>query len=181
MLKHADQDAADYVDGQDHQTRNGVAADKLGGAVHGTEEGGFLLQFLATELCVISIDQSRRQVGVDGHLFAGHGIQGEPRRDLCDPARALGDDDEVHHHQDDEDDDADREIAAHHQFAERLDHLTCAVNTLMAVTEDQPGRGDIERQAEQRHAQQHGRECRELQRLLDQQRGHQDQDRRGDR
>ena len=50
------------------------------------------------------VDQAGRQVGVDRHLLAGHGVEGEARRDFGDAARALGDDDEVHDHQDGEHD-----------------------------------------------------------------------------
>ena len=62
------------------------------------------------------VDQPGREVGVDRHLLAGHGVQGEPGRDLGDAAGALGDDDEVHDHQDGEDDHADDEVAAHQKL-----------------------------------------------------------------
>jgi hypothetical protein len=52
----------------------------------------------------VLVDQAGRQVGVDRHLLAGHGVEGEARRDFGDAARTLGDDDEVHDDQDDEDD-----------------------------------------------------------------------------
>ena len=90
----------------------------LRGAVHGAEEGRFLLQLLAALLGLVLVDQAGGQVGVDRHLLAGHGVQGEAGRDFGDAARALGDDDEVHDHQDGEDDHADDEVAAHHQLAE---------------------------------------------------------------
>ena len=122
-----------------------------------------------------------REVGVDRHLLAGHRVQGEARGHLGDARRAARHHHEVHDHQDREDDHADDEVAVHHQLAERLDDVAGAVGALVAVAEDQPGRGDVEPEAEQRRHQQHGREGGELQRLLDQQRGHQDQDRAGDR
>jgi hypothetical protein len=50
------------------------------------------------------VDQAGGQVGVDRHLLAGHGVEGEARRDFGDAARTLGDDDEVHDDEDDEDD-----------------------------------------------------------------------------
>ena len=67
---------------------------------------------LAPRAGLVLVDQAGREIGVDRHLLAGHGVEGEARRDFGDAARALGDDDEVHDHQDDEDDDADDEVAA---------------------------------------------------------------------
>ncbi len=175
MLHHADQDAADDVDADDQQAGHGVAAHELRRPVHGPEEGGFLLQLLAPDLGGLLVDQARRQVGVDGHLLAGHGIEGEPGGDLRDPSRTLGDDHEVHHHQDGEDDQADDEVARHHQRAEGLDDVAGAVGALVAVAQDQARGGDVQPQSEQGRHQKHGREGRELQRLLDHQRRHQDQ------
>jgi hypothetical protein len=68
------------------------------------------------------VDEARRQIGVDRHLLAGHGVQGETRGHFGDAAGTLGDDDEIHDHQDREDDQADDEIALHDQLAEGLDH-----------------------------------------------------------
>ncbi len=47
----------------------------------------------------------------------------------------------------------------------------------MAVRQDQARRGEVERQPQHGDDQQDGREGRELQRRLDEQRRHQDQDR----
>ena len=111
------------------------------------------------------------------------GIESRVKRAATSAIRdgAPGDHHEVHDHQDREHDQADDEVAVHHQLAEGLDDVAGAVGALVAVAEDQPRRGDVEAEPEQRRHQQHGREGRELQRLLDQQRGHQDEDRAGDR
>jgi hypothetical protein len=50
-----------------------------------------------------------------------------------DPARTLGDDHEIHDDQDREDDDPDDEIAAHHEIAERLNHVTGRVCAFMSA------------------------------------------------
>ena len=101
---HADDDAAEDVDGGDDQAGDGVAAHELRGAVHGAEEGAFLLQLAPAALRLLLVDQAGRQVGVDRHLLAGDGVEGEARADLGDTRRALGDDDEVDGDQDHEDD-----------------------------------------------------------------------------
>ena len=113
----ADGDAADDVDGGDDQAGDGVAAHEFRGAVHRAEEGAFLLELAAAQLRLLVVDHAGRKVGVDRHLLAGDGVEGEARADLGDARRALGDDDEVDDDQDHEDDQADDEIAAHHQVA----------------------------------------------------------------
>ncbi len=82
------------------------------------------------------------EVGVDRHLLAGHGVEGEPGGDLGDAAGTVGDDDELDDDQDQEDDQADDDRAADDEVAERLDDLAG-----VAVAEDEPGRGDVERRA----------------------------------
>ena len=119
-----------------------------------------------------------RQVGVDRHLLAGHGVEREAGGDLGDAARALGDHDEVHDHQDAEHDHADDDVALHDEAAERLDHVPGGVGPPMALAQDQPGRGEVQRQPQHGGDQEHGREGAELERPLDEQRGQQDQDRR---
>src|ERR1700688_2942474 len=92
------------------------------------------------------------RISVDRHLLAGHGVQVEPGGDFGDAAGALGDDHEIHDHQDCEHDDADDEIAAHDEAAERLDDMAGGGRALVAAGENEPGRGEVERQP------QHGRD-----------------------
>ena len=122
-----------------------------------------------------------RQLGVDRHLLAGHGVEVKARGHFGDAAGALGDDDEIHDHQDREHDDADHEIAAHHEIAERLDDVAGGVGAFVTVREDQARRGEVERQPQHGRDQQHGRERGEFQRRMDEQRRHQDQHRDDDR
>ncbi len=178
--RHPDHDAAEDVDGQDDQARDGVAPHELGGAVHGAEEGALLLQLAAAALRLLVVDQTGRQVGVDGHLLAGDRVQGEAGPHFGDAGRALGDDQEVDGDQDREDDQPDHEVAAHHQAREAADDVARGRVALGAVGQDQPRGGDVERQPQQGRDQQHGREGREVERPLDPQRHHQDQHRQRD-
>src|SRR3546814_11432982 len=82
------------------------------------EEVALVRQILAPAARLALVDQAGREVGVDRHLLARHGIQAEAGGDVGDAPGALGDDHEVHDHQDAEDDDADDEVAAHHEAAE---------------------------------------------------------------
>ena len=125
-----------------------------------------MLAALARDLFV---DQTGGQVGIDRHLFAGHGVQIEARRDFGDTARTLGDDDEVHDDQDRENNDADHEIAGHHEIAERLDDMTRRGCAFMAVRQDEAGRGEVERQPQHRGDQQDGRKHREFERRVNEQ------------
>jgi hypothetical protein len=127
------------------------------------------------------IDEAGAQIGVDRHLLAGHRIQAEACGDFRDAARTFGDDDEVHDDQDREDDGTDNEVAAHHEIAEGLNHMARGGCSGPAMAEDQPCRGEIERQAQHRRDEQHRREGREFQWPLDKQADHQDKNGQGDR
>ena len=52
---------------------------------------------LAASLGLALVDDAGVQVGVDGHLPAGHAVQGEPGGHFADPRGALGDHDELDH------------------------------------------------------------------------------------
>jgi hypothetical protein len=181
LLGDADDHAADDIDEHHQQAGDGVAAYEFGGAVHGAEEAAFVLKLLAAAARLLLVDQAGGEVGVDRHLLARHGVQVEARGDFGDAAGALGDDHEVHDHQDGEDDDTDNEIAAHHEIAERLDDVAGGVGAFVAARQDQPRRGEVERQPQHGRDQQHGGEGGEFQRRLDEQRRHQDQHGEGDR
>ena len=155
MLNDADNDAADDIDRHDDQAGDGVAAHELGGSVHGTEEGAFLLQLFAPQLGDVLCNQAGGKVGVDRHLLAGHGVQGETGGHLGDATGTLGDDHEIDDHQDRKDNQADGEAAPGHQAAEAFDHLAGAVCALVAMPEDQSGRRHIERQSEEGCDQEH--------------------------
>ncbi|KAG1446268.1 hypothetical protein G6F57_017361 [Rhizopus arrhizus] len=139
VLRHAHDQAADDVDRHDQQAGDGVAAHELAGAVHRAEEVRFLRDLGATAAGLVFADQARIQVGVDRHLLAGHGVQGEARAHFGDTAGTLGDDDEVDDGQDHEHDDPDGEVAAHEEVAERLDHLARRVRAGMAVEQHDAG------------------------------------------
>ncbi len=127
VARDADDDAAENVDGRDDEAGDGVAAHEFRGAVHGAEEGALLLQLRAAGLGLALVDEAGGEIGVDRHLLAGDGVEGEARADFGDPRRALGDDEEVDRDEDREDHEADDEIAAHHEFGEAADHVAAAL------------------------------------------------------
>ena len=132
-------------------------------------------------LAVSSSIRPADEIGVDGHLLAGHGVEAEARGDFGDTAGTLGDDDEVDDHQDDEDHDTDDEIAARDEVAEGLDDVAGGIGAGVALAEDQARGGQVQAQPQHGGDQQHGREGREFERLLDEQGRHQDHDRKDDR
>src|SRR5690606_34910851 len=180
-LQRADDDAGDDVDEGDEQPGDGVAAHEFGRAVHGAEKRAFVLEILATRAGGVLVDEARREVGVDGHLLAGHGVEVEAGGHFGDAARTLGDDNEVDDQEDRENDDSDHEIAARDEVAEGFDHLAGGVRSVMAFREDEAGGGEIEGHAQHGRDQQHGGEGSEFERRLDEQRRHQDHHRKDER
>ncbi len=166
VLEHAHRHAADEVDEQDQDGGDGVAADELVGAVHRTVEVGFLAHFLAAGLGLLARQQTGVEVGVDGHLLAGHGVQDEARGHFRHASGTLGDDHEVDDGQDREDHDTHGVIAADHELAEGLDDLAGGGVTVLAVDQDHAAGGDVQRQPQHRGHQQHDRENGEFQRAL---------------
>ena len=146
LLHDADDHAADDVDHDDEEPGDGVAADEFRGAVHGAEKTRFVFQRLAPPPRLLLVDEAGIEIGVDGHLLARHGIEVKARRHFGDASGALGDDHEIHDHQDREHDDADDEIAAHDEIAERLDDVAGGGRAFVAMGENEPRRGEIERQ-----------------------------------
>src|SRR5690606_41295208 len=94
-------------------------------------------------------DESRIEVGVDRHLLARHGVEGEAGADLGDALGTLRDDDELDDDEDEEDDRADDERAADGDVPERLDDLAG-----VAVTEHEAGGCHVEAEAEERRDEQ---------------------------
>ncbi len=122
LLQHPDHDAREEVDRDDDQAGDGVAAHELRGAVHRAVEVGLVLDLQAALARLGVGDLAGVQVGVDRHLLAGHGVEGEARADLGHAPRAAGDHDELDDHEDQEHDDADDQVAADDEVPERVDH-----------------------------------------------------------
>ena len=144
MLEHADEEAADDVDEEDQDAGGGVAADELGRTVHRAVEVRFLAHFLAALARLFLGQEARVEIGVDRHLLAGHRIEREARADLGHAARTARDHRELDHDEDREHHQADREVAADHELAERLDHLAGRPRAVVAVQQHHAGRGDVQ-------------------------------------
>ena len=133
VLHDADNDAADDVDEGDEKARDRVTAHELRRTIHRTEEGAFIFKIAAALFGDFFVDEAGGQIGVDGHLLAGHGVQAETRADFSDTARTFGDHDEVHDHEDRKDDHADDEVALHHEIAEGLNDVTGGVGAFVTM------------------------------------------------
>ncbi len=114
MPRHADDNAAEHIDREDDQPGDGVATHEFRRAVHRAEKRAFLLPFAAALLRLLVVDEAGRQIGVDGHLLARNGVEGESRADFGDARRALGDDQKVDGDEDDE----------HHQTNDEIPPIT---------------------------------------------------------
>ena len=107
-------------------------------------------------------DEPGVEVGVDRHLLARHRVQGEPCGYLGDSAGALRDYDEVDDDEDGEHYEADEVVVADEHVAEGVYDLARRLGALGAVHQHDSGRGDVEREAEERRDEEHGREGREV-------------------
>ena len=123
-MQHADEKAAEDVDGGDDDGGGDVSGDELARAVHGAVEVGFLADGVAAFGGLLFVDESGVEVGFDGHLLAGHGIEGEPGGHFGDAGGAGHDDFLVDGEKDQEDDATDHVVAADHELAKGLDHVS---------------------------------------------------------
>ena len=180
-LAGADDHPANDIDEGDQQPRHRIAADKFAGTVHGPEKGGFTLQLGPSLAGGGLVDQPRPKIGINRHLLAGHGIEGKAGRNLGNPPRTLGDDHEIDNHQYGKDDDPDDEIALHDKAAKGLDDIARRRRSLMAMSQNEAGGGEIESQPDHGGDQQNDGKGGKLQRLADEQGGHQHQHRKGHR
>ena len=139
MLTNANRQAAHDVDDQNQEAGHGVTAHELGSTVHGAEEIRLLSQLFTTFFGGFLVDHTGIQVGVDRHLLAGHGIQGETCIDLGNAACTLGHHKEVHDHQDDKNDETHDIVAADHELAKGRNHLARGISALMAVDQHHTG------------------------------------------
>ena len=143
-VDESDGDAAHQVDNRDDDGHSGVALDDFGGAVHSAVKIGLLLNLLPAHPCLLLVNKAGGQIGVNGHLLTGHGVQGKPSGHLGHAFSALGDDDKLHQHDDEEDDEAYHKIAARNQLAKVLNH-----HTGITGGENHSGTGHVHAQAEQ--------------------------------
>jgi len=168
-----DQDAADHVYDHDHDGGHRVALDELAGAVHSSVEVGFPLDVLALLLGGFGVEKPRVQVGIDGHLLTGHGVQGEAGCHLGDTLGTVRDHHDLDDDQDDEHDEADDQVAAHGHLAEHRDQVAGPDGDLagrvhlVPVQQDHSRGRDVQRQSEEGGHQQGRREDGELQGFFD--------------
>jgi hypothetical protein len=157
LLQHADDETADDVDEQDDDAGDRITLDELAGAVHRAVEGRLALEDLAAALRLVLVDEAQVQIGVDAHLLAWHAVERESCRDFRNALRATGHDDVLHDDEDQEHDEPDHVVVADDMSADRVDHPAG-----IRIRENQPRRGDVQRESEQRRDQQDRRECGEV-------------------
>ena len=180
MLRGADDGSAEQIDEYDEYSGDGIAAHELAGAVHRTVEVRLLAHLLPAHDGLGLSDDARIQIGIDRHLPARHGIQGEPGADFRDAAGALGDDDEVDDHEHGEHHHADGVVAADDELAERRDDVARGMGAGMALDEHDARRGDVQAEAQQRRAEKNRRKGRKFQRAPHVDHGQQDDERQRD-
>ena len=175
MLEDADGQPTDQIDHQNQQACDRVTADEFGRTVHGAEEVRFLRQLFAALFGGFLVNHAGVQVSVNRHLFTRHGVQGEARIDLRDPAGTLGHHNEVDDHQNAEDDETHHVIAADHDVTKSRHYLARSFFAFVAVDQHHAGRGHVQGQAQHRCKQQNRGKRRKLQRLAGADGDHDDQ------
>ena len=166
MVERSHRDPAGEVEDHDDQRRDCVTLHEFSGAVHRTVEVRLLLNEGALAARALGIECSRVHVSVDCHLFAGHRVEREARRNFGDALRTRRDHDELDGDQDGENDQADDQVAVNDQPAEGRNQR--ADPTLdVTLRQNEACRGDVERKPEQRCDEECRRERRELERIAD--------------
>ncbi len=124
VLQDSDQEPGNDIDSGNQDAGHGVALRESRCAVHGAEEFRLGGEVLSPGARFRFVDQPGIEIGVDRHLFARQGIQREARRHFRNANRAMVDDDVLNRDQNQEDHRADNVVAADHEAAERLDHVS---------------------------------------------------------
>ena len=150
VLAQADNQPANNIDRQNQQGGNGVAFNKFGGTVHGAIKIGLAGNFLAALGRFFSAQHASIQIGVDSHLFAGHGVQCETRRNLGHTTRTARDHHQINNNENDKDKNTDREIAGDYELAKRLNNLACGVRAFVAAAQHNARGGDVQPQPQNR-------------------------------
>ncbi len=180
VARDADDDAAEHVDRRDDDAGDGVAAHELGGTVHGAEEGAFLLQLAAAARA--SFSSIRPALRSASMAICLPGMASSVNRAPTSAMRV-----------------APLVITTKFTVIRMTNTIVpmtksplitklakpamtwpAASRPFGAVGQDQPRRGDVQRQPQQSGEQQHGRESREIERPLDPQRHHQNEHRQRD-
>src|SRR5690606_35488527 len=131
--------------------------DEFGRAVHGSVEVRLGSDVAAAVLAFGLGEDAGVQIRIDGHLLAGHSVQGEAGRDLGDAAGALGNDDELDDDQYDENDGSDHDVARGDEGSECVDDFSG-----LPFGQHQAGGGHVQAQPEHGDDEQHTRENREV-------------------
>ena len=102
MLQGAYGKTTQNIDQQNQNARNGVTPNKLARTVHSAIKVCLSRDLISSSQRVVLTNQTCVKIGVDGHLLAGHCIQGKARRHFRDAARTLGNHHKVNDNKDSE-------------------------------------------------------------------------------
>ena len=92
-MHHADKQATNQVDHQDHNASYGITFDKFTGTVHRAIKIGFAGNFIPAGTGLFLRNQTRVKISINRHLFTWHRIQRKTGRHFSDATGTLG-----HHH-----------------------------------------------------------------------------------
>src|SRR4051794_39759820 len=104
------------------------------------------------------LDDAGIEIGIDGHLLTGHGVQGKSGGDFSDTSSALGDNDELNNDDDNEDNHTHRQRIAADELSERFNDTTGGFHggfgcqSSIARGEDQSRGGGVQYETEEGYA-----------------------------
>ena len=118
-LRHTDYETAADIYQHDDDCGDRVAFDELGRTVHRAEKVRFTLNFFAPDFCFRIVNRALIQIRVNSHLFTGHRVQSETRRNFRDTFRAFRDDDKIYYDEDYKHDETDNRVTSDDEISER--------------------------------------------------------------
>ena len=94
-------------------------------------------------------DSACCEVGINGHLLAGHSIKRKARANLGHAACAFGDDHKVYNNEHAKDNQPHKDIAAHDKHGKARNDAARRIYACMPLTNNQFRRGHIQREPQQ--------------------------------
>ena len=122
---------------------------ETGRAIHRPAEFRFALHPFPPCPGLLLIDDAGVQIGIDRHLLTRHSVESKAGCDLGRADCAVGYHQKLNGNQREKEDEANDVIAADHELTKRFDDFARSCCAFIAVQQNAPRAGQVERQAQQ--------------------------------
>ena len=143
MLGKADDQPANNIDCQNQNAGNSITFNKFRCTIHGAIKIGFFGDVVTAFFGLFVGQHASIQIGINRHLFAGHGVERKAGGYFRYPASAFGNHQKIDDHQNNEDKNTHSIIAGDDKFAKGFDHFTSRGGAFMPFAQDNSGRRHI--------------------------------------